>query len=242
MESCNWVSDNNWPYPPGSRKGVPLERSQTHSSSLGTTFTPGRSTRSRTLTLRWQVSSSISEPCTPIWELLSREQPQSPWKWLAHTSNALPGPSTHFRTGTALIWKYLKLPRCKSDKTSTAPAILYQRRYTEISSPDLSPELLALMASVCLAQAQECILEKSILDHRKSSIIAKVGIQVSLYYYAALHKLETSNLRLVQLVFLNRKLISLQRMILFWDRQGMPLFPILWLGVVVFGMASLRLC
>ena len=73
------------------------------------------------------------------------------------------------------------------------PVIVF--RYTETSSPDLSPELLALMASVSLAQAQECILEKSILDHRKSSIIAKVGIQVALYYYAALHKLETSNLR-----------------------------------------------
>jgi len=68
-------------------------------------------------------------------------------------------------------------------------------RYPDLPSPDLSSELLALLAQTCLAQAQECILEKSILDHRKSSIIAKVGTQVSLYYYAALHKLETSNLR-----------------------------------------------
>ena len=54
---------------------------------------------------------------------------------------------------------------------------------------------MAVMSQICLAQAQECILEKSILDHRKSSIIAKVGAQVSEYYFAALHKLETSNAR-----------------------------------------------
>lgn len=46
---------------------------------------------------------------------------------------------------------------------------------------------------VCLAQAQECILEKSILDHRKPGIIAKVCSQVSEYYVAALKKIEMSN-------------------------------------------------
>ena len=37
--------------------------------------------------------------------------------------------------------------------------------------------MLKFPFQVCLAQAQECILEKSILDHRKSSIIAKVRWQ-----------------------------------------------------------------
>ena len=32
---------------------------------------------------------------------------------------------------------------------------------------DLSPELMQWLSLVCVAQAQECILEKSILDHRK---------------------------------------------------------------------------
>ena len=44
-----------------------------------------------------------------------------------------------------------------------------------------------------MAQAQECILEKSILDHRKPGIIAKVCAQVSEYYTAALKKMEASN-------------------------------------------------
>jgi tyrosine-protein phosphatase non-receptor type 23 len=46
---------------------------------------------------------------------------------------------------------------------------------------------------VCLAQAQECILEKSILDNRKAGIIAKVGAQVADYYKQAFKKIETSN-------------------------------------------------
>ncbi len=36
-------------------------------------------------------------------------------------------------------------------------------------------------------------MEKSILDHRKSTIVAKVCAQVVNYYKAALRKLETSN-------------------------------------------------
>ena len=68
-------------------------------------------------------------------------------------------------------------------------------RYPKVYTPDISPDLMAVMSQICLAQAQECILEKSILDHRKSSIISKVGTQVSEYYFAALHKLETSNAR-----------------------------------------------
>ena len=68
-------------------------------------------------------------------------------------------------------------------------------RYPKVYTPDISPELMAVMSQICLAQAQECILEKSILDHRKSSIISKVGAQVSDYYFAARIKLESSNAR-----------------------------------------------
>ena len=40
-----------------------------------------------------------------------------------------------------------------------------------------------------MAQAQECILEKSILDHRKPAIIAKVCAQVYMYYDTAWSKI-----------------------------------------------------
>ena len=43
---------------------------------------------------------------------------------------------------------------------------------------DLNADYLAFMSQICLAQAQECIMEKSILDHRKPSIITKVFAQV----------------------------------------------------------------
>lgn len=38
------------------------------------------------------------------------------------------------------------------------------------------------MTNICLAQAQECILEKSLIDNRKSTITAKVALQIVEYY------------------------------------------------------------
>ncbi|XP_045472120.1 tyrosine-protein phosphatase non-receptor type 23 isoform X2 [Harmonia axyridis] len=46
-------------------------------------------------------------------------------------------------------------------------------------------EVVHFMELVCLAQAQECILEKSMMDNRKASIIAKVAVQVVDYYKKA---------------------------------------------------------
>ncbi|XP_023224136.1 tyrosine-protein phosphatase non-receptor type 23-like [Centruroides sculpturatus] len=51
---------------------------------------------------------------------------------------------------------------------------------------DMSHDLLTFYINVMLAQAQECILEKSMLDSRKSPIIAKVAAQVVEYYQTAL--------------------------------------------------------
>lgn len=51
---------------------------------------------------------------------------------------------------------------------------------------DMSHDLLTFFIDVFLAQAQECILEKSMLDGRKSSITAKVAAQVVEFYKAAL--------------------------------------------------------
>ncbi|KAK9888812.1 hypothetical protein WA026_001035 [Henosepilachna vigintioctopunctata] len=48
-----------------------------------------------------------------------------------------------------------------------------------------SIEVTQFMELVCLAQAQECILEKSMMDNRKASIIAKVAVQVVDYYKKA---------------------------------------------------------
>ena len=60
---------------------------------------------------------------------------------------------------------------------------------------DLASELLALKSQICLAQAQECILEKSILDARKPNIVAKVCSQVVEYYRQALRHLDANGSR-----------------------------------------------
>ena len=64
-----------------------------------------------------------------------------------------------------------------------------REKYKTESSTDLSPDLLQFLSQICLAQAQECILEKSILDHRKPAIIAKVCAQVYMYYETAWSKI-----------------------------------------------------
>ncbi|RZC41776.1 tyrosine-protein phosphatase non-receptor type 23 [Asbolus verrucosus] len=49
-----------------------------------------------------------------------------------------------------------------------------------------SIELVHFMQQVCFAQAQECILEKSMMDNRKATITAKVAVQVVDHYKRAL--------------------------------------------------------
>jgi tyrosine-protein phosphatase non-receptor type 23 len=58
---------------------------------------------------------------------------------------------------------------------------------------DLSVELMIFMQQICFAQAQECILEKSLADNRKAAIIAKVTAQVISFYNAAMSALFSQN-------------------------------------------------
>lgn len=46
--------------------------------------------------------------------------------------------------------------------------------------------MLNILMNICLAQAQECILEKSLVDNRKSTITAKVALQIVEYYSTSL--------------------------------------------------------
>jgi len=50
----------------------------------------------------------------------------------------------------------------------------------------LSADVLNIMTNVSLAQAQECILEKSLIDNKKSTITAKVALQIVEYYQLVL--------------------------------------------------------
>ncbi|GAB6024218.1 hypothetical protein CHUAL_008917 [Chamberlinius hualienensis] len=59
-----------------------------------------------------------------------------------------------------------------------------------ISSPDMSYQMLTFNMNVMLGQAQECILEKSMLDNRKSTIVAKISAQIVDYYKEAIKILD----------------------------------------------------
>lgn len=57
---------------------------------------------------------------------------------------------------------------------------------------DLNEEVMLFKVNTMLAQAQECVLEKSIVDNRKHSINSKISYQVVEYYKLAISFLERS--------------------------------------------------
>ena len=58
---------------------------------------------------------------------------------------------------------------------------------------DFNADSLAVMSYIALAQAQECILEKSMLDNRKANSIVKVGATVVDFYKQSWKKIQNSN-------------------------------------------------
>ncbi|KAI1704697.1 BRO1-like domain-containing protein [Ditylenchus destructor] len=63
-------------------------------------------------------------------------------------------------------------------------------RYT--ASPDFENSLLTFYLNILLAQAQECILEKSMIDQRKPLVIARIAYHLHEVYKSCLHHLDTS--------------------------------------------------
>ncbi|CCG85007.1 protein of unknown function [Taphrina deformans PYCC 5710] len=57
---------------------------------------------------------------------------------------------------------------------------------------DLQSEYIACLRDVMLAQAQECIWQRAVLDHMKDKLIAQLSEQVSKFYQQALEALEKS--------------------------------------------------
>ncbi|XP_047736365.1 tyrosine-protein phosphatase non-receptor type 23 isoform X2 [Hyalella azteca] len=68
-----------------------------------------------------------------------------------------------------------------------------RENFLQSSDCDLSPQLMSLLHTIALAQAQECILEKSISDNRKPNIIARVAMQVVEYLSGVVRVLESKS-------------------------------------------------
>ncbi|XP_068001883.1 tyrosine-protein phosphatase non-receptor type 23 isoform X5 [Melanerpes formicivorus] len=74
-----------------------------------------------------------------------------------------------------------------------AGAFTYLRDHFPHSySVDMSHQILSLNINLMLGQAQECLLEKSMLDNRKSFLVARISAQVVDYYKEACRALESS--------------------------------------------------
>ncbi|XP_013919534.1 PREDICTED: tyrosine-protein phosphatase non-receptor type 23 [Thamnophis sirtalis] len=75
-----------------------------------------------------------------------------------------------------------------------AGAFTYLRDHFPHSySVDMSHQILNLNINLMLGQAQECLLEKSMLDNRKSFLVARISAQVVDYYKEACRALENSD-------------------------------------------------
>ncbi|CAI9584012.1 unnamed protein product, partial [Staurois parvus] len=74
-----------------------------------------------------------------------------------------------------------------------AGAFSYLRdHFSHSYSVDMSHQILNLNINLMLGQAQECLLEKSMLDNRKSFLVARISAQVVDYYKEACRALENS--------------------------------------------------
>ncbi|ELR45262.1 Tyrosine-protein phosphatase non-receptor type 23 [Bos mutus] len=72
-----------------------------------------------------------------------------------------------------------------------AGAFSYLREhFPQAYSVDMSRQILTLNVNLMLGQAQECLLEKSMLDNRKSFLVARISAQVVDYYKEACRALE----------------------------------------------------
>ncbi|XP_038177442.1 LOW QUALITY PROTEIN: tyrosine-protein phosphatase non-receptor type 23 [Arvicola amphibius] len=72
-----------------------------------------------------------------------------------------------------------------------AGAFAYLREhFPQAFSVDMSRQVLSLNVNLMLGQAQECLLEKSMLDNRKSFLVARISAQVVDYYKEACRALE----------------------------------------------------
>ncbi|KPJ07130.1 Tyrosine-protein phosphatase non-receptor type 23 [Papilio machaon] len=67
-----------------------------------------------------------------------------------------------------------------------------KEQFPQPPGADVSSEILSLLQEICFAQAQECILNKSIQDTRKPSVIGAVATQVLLFYKNSLAHLGPS--------------------------------------------------
>lgn len=64
-----------------------------------------------------------------------------------------------------------------------------QEHFPESSTSDMSSEILVVLTSLMLGQAQECLLDKSMRDRRNPGVVAKISWQIGEYFRTALDML-----------------------------------------------------
>merc|ERR1712004_304625 len=65
-----------------------------------------------------------------------------------------------------------------SAMTAPLPADCTEQKPTQ----DLSPDCLEALSSICLAQAQDCVLRKAVRDQKKAAVVAKLASHAKVLY------------------------------------------------------------
>merc|ERR1712004_75452 len=65
-----------------------------------------------------------------------------------------------------------------SAMTAPLPADCTEQKPTQ----DLSPDCLEALSSICLAQAQDCVLRKAVRDQKKAAVVAKLAAHAKVLY------------------------------------------------------------
>ena len=99
----------------------------------------------------------------------------------AQGADSLKSATKKFQSAAGIIVKLTELMQVRAIS-------LHRVRHCRVSQAgdgDLSAAALACLRSLCLAQAQECILLKAIKDNKNPSLVARISAQVSEYYDVA---------------------------------------------------------
>ncbi|XP_053603640.1 tyrosine-protein phosphatase non-receptor type 23 [Plodia interpunctella] len=106
-----------------------------------------------------------------------------------------------YNIGVLLTQLAASEPRTTADSLKTACtryqnaawAFQYVReQYPQPQGSDLSSDIMRMFQEICFAQAQECILDKSIQDTKKPSVVGAVATQVLFFYRNSLSLLGPS--------------------------------------------------
>merc|ERR1712038_2122998 len=128
-----------------------------------------------------RFSPSVATPSPPppsarLSVTSRRSSATSPWTSSRRCPPLLPPPPS--RSPTSFPTARSSQAGVFSAMTAPLPADCTEQKPTQ----DLSPDCLEALSSICLAQAQDCVLRKAVRDQKKAAVVAKLAAHAKVLY------------------------------------------------------------